>query len=57
MPWAKSAIIALIEHEWVEKVIEYLEAYEAQIIQREISDEITRQLMEVGQDEGEIAGE
>ena len=57
LPPGSSAIIALIEHELVEKMIEYLEAYEAQIIQREISDEITRQLTEVGQGEGEEAGE
>jgi len=57
LPPGSSAIIALIEHEWVEKVIEYLEANEAQIIQREISDEITRQLTEVGQGEGEEASE
>ena len=57
LPPGSSAIIALIEHELVEKMIENLEAYEAQIIQREISDEITRQLMEVGQGEGEEAGE
>jgi uncharacterized membrane protein len=57
LPPGSSAIIALIEHELVEKMIEYLEAYEAQIIQREISEEITRQLTEIEQGEGEEAGE
>lgn len=57
LPPGSSAIIVLIEHELVEKMIENLEAYEAQIIQREISDEITRQLTEIEQGEGEEAGE
>ena len=52
-----SAIIALIEHEWVEKVIDSLEAYEAQIIQREIKDEVAAQLTEAGEGEGDKPGE
>ena len=57
LPPGSSAIFALIEHEWVEKVVEALDAYEADIIQREIKAEIATQLTEADESEGAKAGE
>ena len=57
LPPGSSAIFALIEHEWVEKVVEALDAYEADIIQRTIKAEIAAQLSEADESEGGEAGE
>ena len=57
LPPGSSAIFALIEHEWVEKVVETLNAYEADIIQREIKAEIATQLTEADESEGGEADE
>ena len=46
-----SALIALVEHEWVERLIEELEKYEGQLFRQAIRDEIAAQLA-VADDEG-----
>jgi len=57
LPPGSSAIIALIEHEWVEKVIDGLAAYEAQVIRSAIKAKVAAQFAEDGEGNGDEAAE
>jgi uncharacterized membrane protein len=39
-----SAIIALVEHEWIERILDEFEKYEAKLFRQALKDEITSQL-------------
>ncbi|MEE8389364.1 MAG: DUF1269 domain-containing protein [Anaerolineae bacterium] len=49
-----SAIIALVEHEWVEKVIQELEEFEGQLFRQALKADIAAQLAVSDSDEGAV---
>jgi uncharacterized membrane protein len=50
LPLGSSAIIALVQHEWVDRVLDALEDYEGQVIRRAIKDDIVAQLSDAEED-------
>ena len=50
LPLGSSAIIALVQHEWVDRVVDALEDYEAQVIRRAIKEDIVAQLSDAEED-------
>jgi uncharacterized membrane protein len=50
LPLGSSAVIALVQHEWVDRVVNALEGYEAQVIRRAIKDDIVAQLSDAEED-------
>ncbi len=46
-----SALIALVEHEWVEKVVQELEEYEGQLFRQALKDDIAAQIAAFDSDE------
>ena len=42
----ESLIVALVEHVWIDKVIDEVAEYSAEVVRKELEDEVTQTLLE-----------